>query len=190
MENFVLIFISFVVIHRSVGIVTHKIGVLYDSKIAWTDLNNTETEKGIVYIPYGMGENEPFALIEKIKNLTEECLCVIVVINSGETAWVLQRQDVSSQPLILLANQRDIYFSSSSLPFDCWLRNQGFVSIVTRENWSHINLFYDDYYDSNCIQDLVHRLSAMGVATSSILMTTEGYIIGFIRTKASLGYEY
>ncbi|XP_019919298.3 glutamate receptor ionotropic, kainate 2 [Magallana gigas] len=177
MENFVLIFISFVVIHRSVGIATHKIGVLYDSKIAWTDLNNTETEKGIVYIPYGMGENEPFALIEKIKNLTEECLCVIVVINSGETAWVLQRQDVSSQPLILLANQRDIFFSSSSLPFDCWLRNQGFVSIVTRENWSHINLFYDDYYDSNCIQDLVHRLSAMGVATSSILMTTEGNTI-------------
>lgn len=39
-------------------------GVLYDSKIAWTDLNNTETEN----IPYGMGENEPFALIEKSKS--------------------------------------------------------------------------------------------------------------------------
>lgn len=43
-------------------------GVLYDSEIAWTDLNNTETEKDIVYIPYGMGENEPFALIEKSKS--------------------------------------------------------------------------------------------------------------------------
>ena len=81
----------------------------------------------------------------------DQCLQETVVITTEEIRTVLWGRDlVSNTPLIVAANQH-LYLSPLTLPIDCWLQNEGFISIAIKENWKHIYVFYDDYYGKSCL---------------------------------------
>ena len=81
----------------------------------------------------------------------DQCLQETVVITTEEIRTILWGRDlVSNTPLIVAANQH-LYLSPLTLPIDCWLQNEGLISIAIKEHWKHVYVFYDDYYGKCCL---------------------------------------